>query len=316
MNRLCPLAILLLISSPSGRSIPQAASQTTFRSGIDVVRLDVLVTAGGRPIVGLGPQDFEVLDNDVPQRVNTATVGGRVEVVLVLDTSGSVTGEPLEQLVAACQLAVAELRPDDRASLVTFSSQISLEANAVQDPAALRIILGGARPAGRTVLWDALFAGLSLVARSSERSLVLLFTDGVDNGSWMGRDQLAEVMKRTESVVYAVQSRFVAGIRGPVPFSNSPDLMAGAVREREKASIDVTRVMRQSGGEVFEADSAANLGVQFAAVLRQFRSRYLLSYEPTGVRRGDGWHRVEVRVKGRKAKVVTRTGYFAAARDK
>ncbi len=316
MNRLCPLAILLLISSPSGRSIAHATPQTTFRSGIDVVRLDTLVTAGGRPIVGLGPQNFEVLDNDVPQHVNTATVGGRVEVVLVLDISGSVTGEPLEQLVAACQLAAAELRPDDRAFLVTFSSQISLEANVVTDQAALRRILGGARPAGRTLLWDALFAGLSLVARSSEPSLVLLFTDGVDNGSWMGRDQLAEVMKRTESVVYAVQSRFVAGIRGPVPFSNSPDFMAGAAREREKASIDVTRVTRQSGGEVFEADSAANLGVQFAAVLRQFRSRYLLSYEPTGVLRGDGWHRVEVRVKGRKAKVVTRTGYFAAPRNK
>ena len=42
--------------------------------------------------------------------------------------------------------------------------------------------------------------------------------------------------------------------------------------------------------------------------------RYLLSYEPAGVRRDDGWRRVEVRVKGRKAKVVTRTGYLAAGR--
>jgi len=38
--------------------------------------------------------------------------------------------------------------------------------------------------------------------------------------------------------------------------------------------------------------------------------RYLISYSPQGVS-GAGWHRLEVRVKGRGATVKARPGYFA-----
>jgi Ca-activated chloride channel family protein len=69
--------------------------------------------------------------------------------------------------------------------------------------------------------------------------------------------------------------------------------------------------VNQTGGDVFQAESGASLSQQFTDVLEQFRSRYLLTYEPTGVRRDDEWHRVEVRVKRRSANVVTRAGYYA-----
>lgn len=43
-------------------------------------------------------------------------------------------------------------------------------------------------------------------------------------------------------------------------------------------------------------------------VLEEFRQRYLLSYSPAGVARG-GWHRLEVRLKGRRRTVKARPGY-------
>ena len=42
-----------------------AADQSTFTSRIEAVRVDVLVTENGRPVQGLTPADFEVLDNGV-----------------------------------------------------------------------------------------------------------------------------------------------------------------------------------------------------------------------------------------------------------
>jgi VWFA-related protein len=299
MTRVRHLAVLTLIAMCMAPPAPQTGAQTVFRAGVDVVRLDVLATQGGRPITGLGEQDFEVIDNGIPQRVKMATTAGDVTVVLLLDTSGSVAGDPLDHFVAASQAVVTLLKPGDRASLVTFSHQLSLQAASVRDPDAVRSALESARAAGRTALWDALFGGISLVAGRPERSLILVFTDGVDNSSWMTRRQVAESLLRAETVVYAVQSRMA-------------DRATTAGRDREtKAWGALQEVVKPSGGVVLEAESTAQLPAQFAAIFQEFRSRYLVTYEPAGVRRDDGWHRVEVRVKGRRAKVVTRTGYYA-----
>jgi hypothetical protein len=65
---------------------------------------------------------------------------------------------------------------------------------------------------------------------------------------------------------------------------------------------------------VWPAADGADLSRQFVGVLREFRSRYLLIYEPTGVRRDDGWHEVKVRLKNGRADVKARPGYFAGSR--
>ena len=46
-----------------------AQQSPSFTSKIEAVRVDVLVTDNGEPILGLGPADFEILDNGVPQQV-------------------------------------------------------------------------------------------------------------------------------------------------------------------------------------------------------------------------------------------------------
>ena len=48
----------------------------------------------------------------------------------------------------------------------------------------------------------------------------------------------------------------------------------------------------------------------FIRILEEFRMRYLISYSPQGVS-GAGWHRLDVRVKGRSVTVKARPGYFA-----
>ena len=45
-------------------------------------------------------------------------------------------------------------------------------------------------------------------------------------------------------------------------------------------------------------------------MLEEFRRSYLVSYTPRGVDR-NGWHRLDVRVKGRRVNVRARPGYLA-----
>jgi hypothetical protein len=39
--------------------------------------------------------------------------------------------------------------------------------------------------------------------------------------------------------------------------------------------------------------------------------RYVLRYEPVGVKR-EGWHRIEIKLKGRKGDLQARKGYWVA----
>ena len=54
-----------------------------------------------------------------------------------------------------------------------------------------------------------------------------------------------------------------------------------------------------TGGATLTIESTKDLSATFLKILDEFRQRYLISYSPTGVAR-DGWHRLDVRVKGRR----------------
>ena len=58
------------------------------------------------------------------------------------------------------------------------------------------------------------------------------------------------------------------------------------------------------------AGADADLRDTFVGILSEFRNRYVLTYEPTGVPAG-GWHPIEVKLKGKRGKITARRGYFA-----
>ncbi len=68
--------------------------QPTFRARTELVRIDALVTDDGAPVAGLTASDFEVRDNGIRQRVTAAGTVEAVQLGVVLDVSGSMTGEP------------------------------------------------------------------------------------------------------------------------------------------------------------------------------------------------------------------------------
>jgi len=299
MRRPTPLAGALLAGLWfCAAGAQQQPSPPVFRTGVDLVRVDALVVEGGRPVRGLTASDFEILDNGIPQRVMLATTAGDVAIALVLDTSGSVKGEKLRDLIRASQALVGMLQPNDEASLLTFSDRVSLQAGSVRDPAVVAKALVEARASGRTAMWDALFAGMSFVAGDSGRALVLLFTDGFENSSWLPEEQVMQSLKRSDVVVYVVKAKPAEG-----------ELQARATIENAGRALET--IASQSGGSVFQAESGGRLREQFVGVLNEFRARYLLTYEATGVRRDDGWHTLTVRLKRGKGRVQARPGYYA-----
>jgi VWFA-related protein len=283
------LAAVLVLSSAA---IVLHAQNAVFSAKVEAVRVDVLVTEreNGPAITGLGPADFEVFDNGVPQQVDLVSFEQiPLNVILAFDMSDSVAGDRLANLRAAGGAVIGALNPDDQAALITFSHLVVLGSGLTKNAPIVRQALEDTVGAGQTALIDGTFAAIMLGESDAGRALVIVFSDGVDTASWLTDTAVLDAAKRSDAVVYSVSTRSRA----------KPEFLR-----------DVTSF---TGGRLFEVERTANLRAIFLGVLAEFRHRYLLSYTPRNVPPG-GWHRLEVRLKSRRGSVKARPGYLAGNR--
>jgi uncharacterized protein YegL len=105
--------------------------------------------------------------------------------LLVVDTSGSVKGAPLDGIKQSAAAFVDLLRETDRCALITFNDQARLLVPFTGDRSWLHEEIGGLQPEGRnTVLFDALDLAFDLLKKERDKvRFVLLFSDGKDEGS-------------------------------------------------------------------------------------------------------------------------------------
>ena len=260
----------------------------TFSARLEVVRVDALVTDNGRIIRGLQPADFDVRDNGVVQQVDLASFEELpLNVILALDASDSVSGERLQHLQAAGRAALDALKPDDRAGLLTFSHVVALRERLTGDAGRVRRALEALKPEGETSLVDGSYAAMMLAEPDgARRNLVIVFSDGHDTSSWLLPDRVVESARRSDATIYGVS------VRG----SGRSDFL------RDLAGV--------TAGSVVEIESTRDLGATFVRILDEFRQRYVISYSPRGVARS-GFHKLQVRLKNRRADITARAGYFS-----
>jgi hypothetical protein len=125
----------------------------------------------------------------------------------------------------------------------------------------LRDTIDAARGSGRTALFDAAYAALVIGQSDGGRTLVILFSDGVDTSSWLEPEAVVAASKRSNAVTYAV----AIGAASRLAF----------VRE----------LTRGTGGSFYRVETNRDLRGAFVSILDQFRGRYLLSYTPHDVPR-------------------------------
>ena len=109
-------AIVALAASVSAQRPATAHDPAAFRGGVDLVTLDVCVKGrDGGSGLELRPQDFLVLENNIPQRISLfsaeATCRWRYR---SCSTTVSMSGVRLDRAEAAAASLVDLLRADDR----------------------------------------------------------------------------------------------------------------------------------------------------------------------------------------------------------
>jgi VWFA-related protein len=264
-----------------------SAQRAAFSTVIESVRVDVLVTDNGRPLLGLQPADFDVTDNGVPQQVDLVSFEQiPLNVVLALDMSASVAGDRLGQLQDACGAVLDGLTKDDQAALVTFSNFVSLAAPLSGRLADTRRALDDVYGFGETSLVDGVYAAMEAGEADAGRALLIVFSDGLDTSSFLTADAVLESARRSDAVAYSA-----------------------AIGEGANSSF-LRELSTLTGGTLYKVDSTRDLRATFVRILEEFRHRYLISYTPRGVATS-GWHRLDVKIKNRRASIKARPGYLA-----
>jgi VWFA-related protein len=283
-----------------GAAALQAPRPPTFAVGVESVYVDVFVTEGNKPVLGLSEADFELRDNGALQAVELVAVESLpLAVFFVFDTSGSVDGEKRARLQEAGRTLLGGLRPRDEAALVTFDEEIRVRVPPSDDRARLARGVGGLLPGGATALFDGVYAA-TMLASGRGRSLLVLFTDGEDNLSWLDARQLRRVLEEANVLVQAV---------GIVPPTDGPP-HSGTKPPGEPPHVRTLRQLAEvTGGRFWSAAAPDRLADAFLAILEAMKTRYVLRFEP-GLAKREGLHKLEVRLTRRKGKAHCRRAYF------
>ncbi len=278
--------------------MPVAAQQPTFRSSTQVVSLFATVLdAQNRLVPDLSQDDFQILDNDKPQQLTVFQSENQpITVVVMLDTSASMTGS-IQLLKQAAEQFIVRLLPEDKGAVGAFNDKIELSAQFSNDRDQLVTEVRDLDFGNGTRLFDGIAEGLNQLQGVDGRKVILVFTDGDDTSSRVGRGTVMDRARAEEVMIYAIglQSEYFDGQR----------------TVRSKPDSALRRLADETGGGYFELKQTSDLGPTFTRVAQELHSQYVLGFEAQQL---DGKvHKLTVKMKQAGMTARARRSYVASA---
>lgn len=245
--------------------------------------------ASGAPVRGLTQDDFELLEDGVPQKIGAFAAGAfPLRVAVAVDHSFSMAGEPLRAIKRAVRVFLASLRPADESVILGIGSRVSVVSPVSASREDQAATVESLSAWGTTPLHDAVIHSIDATDASRGRRAVVIVSDGDDRYSDTPATTVVDRARRANVLIYPV----ALGKSSPALFS---DLAA------------------VSGGRSFHVRDARRLEEALRTVAADLQQQYLLGYTPE---RGlvstspDEWRRITVRVKRAGVAVRARDGYY------
>jgi Ca-activated chloride channel homolog len=275
-----------------------SAEQPTFRAGTELVSLFVTVTDVQRRLIpDLEQTDFEILDNERPQKiVFFQNEVQPITVVVMLDTSGSMTGT-IDLLKLAAEQFLLRLFPGDKAKVGAFNDKIQVGARFSADRDELISDVKNLDFGNGTRLYDAIAASLDELKDTDGRKVVLLFTDGEDTTSRVGMGSVIDRARAEEVMVYSI------GLES--------DYFNGQRMVKSKPDGGLRKISDETGGGYFELKKTADLAPTFTRVAQELHSQYVIGFTPPDL--DNRVHKLLVRMTKPGMTARSRRSYVAAA---
>jgi Ca-activated chloride channel family protein len=287
-----------------------------LRINAELVQLHVrVIDRNNKPINNVPQGDFHIFEDGVPQTIETFT---REEVPisygLAVDTSGSLRTQ-LQSVIDAGKTIINSNKGGDETFLVRFISSDKIET--VQDFTDNKELLMDGLDSffvegGQTAIIDAVYLSAEHVSEyrkgdegDRRRRALIVITDGEDRNSFYKQEQLFAKLREEDVQI------FVIG------FVSELDKDAGLIRKspREKAVGLINKLASETGGRAFFPDSVADLPQIANEIIRDLRTQYVISYNPTNKAQDGTYRAIKVTVNqpsgGEHRIALTRTGRLA-----
>ncbi|MBT5774189.1 MAG: VWA domain-containing protein [Dehalococcoidia bacterium] len=187
-----------------------------------------------------------VIDADLP-----------IALVLVIDISGSVSGELIAEVQAAAIKLVEQLGPADSAAVISFADQVTVAQELTTDHSAVVEAIEGLTAFGNTALFDAVGAASKLATLALvPRSAVVLLSDGAEYGGFSA----------------ATRESSLTDIEGGAPF-----YVIGVGQWVDLAYLE--EVAGRSGGRYFAAGTVSEIEGVYGTIEELLRSQYVVTLE-------------------------------------
>ena len=326
------LSVLLLSSVlllNGGRRI-SAQDDSRILVNVVLVQLNVAVTdRKGNYISGLKPEDFEITEDKIQERIATFEEGNEPARRMVL--SGGPQGKMVSQVIAPetgsgpqsgslipgitganvfilfdtsnymyrgfvfAQDAIADfIRSLEGVSRVAFYSYSRDLSRAVPLTGDRPTILRGVRStvAGDdAALYNCLLMTVKDAAQFTGRKAIVVFSNGPDNASLVPPEDVAELAQSTGTIIYMISTR---------------DAQAEPI-----SSAVFERMSKATGGKAYFAKSWKDEKDAFSSIREDLAHLYSLSYYPQP-NPNRGWRSISVKLVGeaaQKYRIRTRDGY-------
>jgi Ca-activated chloride channel family protein len=273
---------------------------------VDVRLVRVLATVknpAGELVGSLNKEDFEILDNGVPQQIAVfeRQTEQPLSIAMLVDASGSTAKDlkyEVDSVVRFFKALFAEGNPKDAVALYSFNYQVTLHNFFTHNQAPLEHSLRNLQGEAGTSLYDAIyFAARELEARDGRKAMVIV-TDGGDTTSVKDFHTALDSAQLANASIYPVLV---------VPITND----AGRNLGGEHA---LTTMALGTGGRVFQPTLGAALDTAFSDIIKELRTQYLLAYYPKDVPlTKNRFHRLLVRTRRPDLRVTARNGYYGDA---
>ena len=342
-------AALFLISLHAQQLPPETPEvEFRFKSGVELINVTATVSDGsGRFVPGLRQEDFAVYEDGRPQAVSHFSAERvPVSVGIVLDTSGSMTGERIRAARNALDRFLYDLLDtEDEVFLYRFDDRPVLVQDWTTDRQLLSEALGRIAADGTTALYDAVVQAVRLSATGQHRKKALVvLSDGNDTASSARLRDVRELIRESDALLYAIGLECGIGAdrrlqrspqlqrRGPLQFPFPPGGRRGwsippQPRPRPlpppqgrtwsqgcNQSVDVKalrNITDDSGGRTEVVRDPSDLNDATAAIADELRQQYYLGYLSSEKKDGR-WHSIRVEVPNQQYRIRARRGYIAS----
>ena len=287
---------------------PPAPPPQVFRSGVDIVSLNVTVTdTQNRYLTDLEQTDFTVLEDGARQELLYFSKSNLpIALSLLIDTSASME----ERLLVAQNAAVGfaqRIREQDLAQVIDFDSRVEIVQEFTADKAALERAIRSTSSGGSTSLYNAIYIALRELKKVRttkqdevlRRDAIILLSDGEDTTSLVSFEEVMELAKRSETSIYTIglQPREPAYVKG--------------FREAE---FVLRQLAQETGGRAFFVQKAEELIGVYGQIADELSSQYSLGYASKNAKRDGAWRKLSVQVARPSAVTRTRRGYYGPSR--